>query len=253
VLSYRLLLDGTVHEGRADRLLPGGGLRKDPPRWWNWTVANTSSTGRPRSPSRSMARSSPDCSRCPRLSAQPHPLLPTHAAHVPSPAHSSQRRATARIGSTPHLRSVRSHTAASTPAGRTAGAVPWRPRAHRRRSSAPSPSRSIGSSHSPASRDRIASEEVKCRRSSTRLMRRQVSQHPLSISPVRFLTRAPGRWLRGSLAGAEMRRREAWSQQRTISLEVFEPKACQCTVRDAPDLQKVGGEPSSRSLKCCEL
>lgn len=54
-------------------------------------------------------------------------------------------------------------------------------------------------------------------------------------------------------AGAEMRRRHAWSQQRTIFLEVFEPKTCRCTVRDAPDLQKVGGEPSSRSLKCCEL
>lgn len=60
MLSYRLVLEGTVHEGRADRLLLGGGPRKDRPRWWNWTVANTSSTGRPRSPSRSMARSSPD-------------------------------------------------------------------------------------------------------------------------------------------------------------------------------------------------
>jgi hypothetical protein len=59
------------------------------------------------------------------------------------------------------------------------------------------------SSHSPASRDRIASERAKCRQSSTCLMRRQVSQHPLSITSVRFLARVPGRWPRGSLAGAE--------------------------------------------------
>jgi hypothetical protein len=64
----------------------------------------------------------------------------------------------------------------------------------------------------------VRSQQTKCHRSSTCLMRRQVDQHPLSIRPVRFLARAPGRWLRGSLAGAEMRRREAWLQQRTIFL-----------------------------------
>ncbi|MFD7955545.1 DUF5959 family protein [Streptomyces ardesiacus] len=36
-------------------------------------------------------------------------------------------------------------------------------------------------------------------------------------------------------------------------LRVFESKACSCTVNNAPDLQKAGGEPSHRSPKCCAL
>ncbi|MFJ4716778.1 hypothetical protein [Streptomyces sp. NPDC088785] len=34
-----LILDGTVHEVRADRLPLEGGPRSDRLGWWNWTVA----------------------------------------------------------------------------------------------------------------------------------------------------------------------------------------------------------------------
>ncbi|GGZ73204.1 hypothetical protein ACFOOM_00965 [Streptomyces echinoruber] len=34
-----LILDGTVHDARADQLILAGGPRKDRPAWWEWTVA----------------------------------------------------------------------------------------------------------------------------------------------------------------------------------------------------------------------
>ncbi|MFE6022366.1 hypothetical protein ACFQ6O_38455 [Streptomyces sp. NPDC056441] len=34
-----LILDGTVHDVRADHLILSGQPRKDPARWWRWTVA----------------------------------------------------------------------------------------------------------------------------------------------------------------------------------------------------------------------
>lgn len=34
-----LILDGTVHDVRADHLILSGQPRKDPQGWWRWTVA----------------------------------------------------------------------------------------------------------------------------------------------------------------------------------------------------------------------
>lgn len=59
----------------------------------------------------------------------------------------------------------------------------------------------------------------------------------------------------GTTAGyyAEAQVENLLAQEGPMFLSIFECEECRCTVNNAPDLQKAGGEPSFRSPKCCEL